>query len=191
MTAPLGWLKRNLSTFHPPLPPRLQTAITNISYGRLEKVYLTFPTAFWLPPKSDETHNAPLNPFFTQWLTPAYTPHRWPVECVFLSSLPHPCAHPTLLFYMHGPLAEHITSITSSLDPSSPTYLAVLTDFFKPYYSLLPNYTRNNNKMDPTHALATNWQNDELAGWGSYSNFQISSPREVGKVELDKDIEAL
>ncbi|KAL8698942.1 MAG: hypothetical protein Q9201_006288 [Fulgogasparrea decipioides] len=81
MTAPLGWLKRNLSTFHPPLPPRLQTAITNISYGRLEKVYLTFPTAFWLPPKSDETHNAPLNPFFTQWLTPAYTPHRWPVEC--------------------------------------------------------------------------------------------------------------
>ncbi|KAL8684927.1 MAG: hypothetical protein Q9224_006061, partial [Gallowayella concinna] len=37
MTAPLGYLKRNTTTFHPPLPPRLLTAITNISYGALEK----------------------------------------------------------------------------------------------------------------------------------------------------------
>ena len=40
VTAPLGWLKRNLATFHPPLPPRLTAAIANVSYGRLEKVYL-------------------------------------------------------------------------------------------------------------------------------------------------------
>ncbi|KAL8866063.1 MAG: hypothetical protein Q9174_006515, partial [Haloplaca sp. 1 TL-2023] len=33
MTAPLGYLKCNLSTFSPPLPPRLLTAIQNISYG--------------------------------------------------------------------------------------------------------------------------------------------------------------
>ncbi|KAL8719585.1 MAG: hypothetical protein Q9225_003413, partial [Loekoesia sp. 1 TL-2023] len=189
MTAPLGWLKHNMNTFHPPLPPRLQTAIHNISYGRLEKVYLTFPSAFWLSSQDDPESN--LNPFFNQWLAPDYTPDHWPVECVFLSSLPAPCAQPTLLFYMHGPLASHITTLASSLDPSTPEYLTALKDFFQPYYSRLPNYSQSNSKCEPTHALATNWTNDEFAGWGSYSNFQISDPKEEGEVELDKDIEAL
>ncbi|KAL8993318.1 MAG: hypothetical protein Q9188_007359, partial [Gyalolechia gomerana] len=86
-TVPLGCLKRNhQQTFHPPLPPRIQTAIKNLSYGRLEKVYLTFPSAFWLcssstenPTTSTTTEN--LNPFFNQWLAPTYTPHHFPVEC--------------------------------------------------------------------------------------------------------------
>ncbi|KAL8638062.1 MAG: hypothetical protein Q9228_004741, partial [Teloschistes exilis] len=153
ITVPLGYLKRNLSTFHPALPLHLQSAIDNISYGRLEKVYLTFPTAFWLPTRQQngnqngtETANDE-SPFFNQWLAPSYTPDHWPVECLFLSSLPPPCAHPTLLFYMHGPLASHITDLahSHSLSPEDPStasdkLLAALTDFFRPYYSLLPNY---------------------------------------------------
>ncbi|KAL4928488.1 flavin monoamine oxidase family protein [Aspergillus undulatus] len=47
VTCPLGWLKRNKESFTPALPPRLATAIDSISYGRLEKVYITFPEAFW------------------------------------------------------------------------------------------------------------------------------------------------
>ncbi|KAL4949301.1 hypothetical protein BDW69DRAFT_174748, partial [Aspergillus filifer] len=47
VTCPLGWLKRNKEAFTPALPPRLSTAIDSISYGRLEKVYITFPCAFW------------------------------------------------------------------------------------------------------------------------------------------------
>ncbi|KAL8988853.1 MAG: hypothetical protein Q9169_008488 [Polycauliona sp. 2 TL-2023] len=194
MTAPLGYLKHNTSTFQPPLPPRLLTAIKNIGYGALEKVYLTFPTAFWLSSSADGQEDEGgkekerERPFFTQWLAPSYTPHHYPVECAFLSSLPIPHAHPTLLFYMHGPLATHITSSTSSLPATSPSYLTTLSEFFKPYYALLPNYTP---MYKPTHALATNWQNDEFAGWGSYSNFQISDPREVGEVRINEDIEAL
>ncbi|KAL2353615.1 hypothetical protein BJ546DRAFT_1093769 [Cryomyces antarcticus] len=50
MTAPLGWLKRNQSVFAPPLPSRLSQAINSIGYGQLDKVYITFPTAFWDTP---------------------------------------------------------------------------------------------------------------------------------------------
>ncbi|KAI4182766.1 MAG: hypothetical protein L6R41_005787 [Letrouitia leprolyta] len=223
-TAPLGCLKSTHEhAFHPPLPSRIQKAIKNLSYGRLEKVYLTFPSAFWLAASSSElspstatTTTSPisltapstessLNPFFNQWLSPLYTPHHYPVECVFLSSLPSPHAHPTLLFYMHGALATHITTTTSPLDPSSPEYLATLTEFFKPYYSRLPNFGPGKEECTPTHALATNWSNDPLAGYGSYSNFlipeqtnltgekDIPDPNlsESEEIELDHDIEAL
>lgn len=37
-TSPLGWLKRNLGAFEPPLPARLTKAISSIGYGCLEKV---------------------------------------------------------------------------------------------------------------------------------------------------------
>ncbi|KAL8676331.1 MAG: hypothetical protein Q9186_007137, partial [Xanthomendoza sp. 1 TL-2023] len=197
MTAPLGYLKRNTATFHPPLPPRLLTAITNISYGALEKVYLTFPTAFWLPPKpknQQDFEQQQQQPFFTQWLAPTYTPNHYPVECAFLSSLPAPHAQPTLLFYMHGNLAKHITTLTFPLLPFSQIYLATLSNFFRPYYSLLPNYSPSpsSKSCEPIAALATNWQNDELAGWGSYSNFQTSDVEErEGVRELDRDIEVL
>ncbi|KAI4219930.1 MAG: hypothetical protein LQ349_008219, partial [Xanthoria aureola] len=187
MTAPLGWLKRNTNAFQPNLPQRLQTAIKNISYGALEKVYLTFPSAFWLSPADEQKPK----PFFNHWLAPSYTSHHWAVECAFLSSLPAPHSHPTLLFYMHGALATHVTSLASILDPTTPEYLTALSDFFKPYYSLLPNYDPTAQACSPSHALATDWQNDEFAGGGSYSNFQISDPEVVGKVEFDKDIEAL
>lgn len=50
MTTPLGWLKYNVNAFHPPLPPRLLKSISNLSYGRLEKVYITFSSAFWVDP---------------------------------------------------------------------------------------------------------------------------------------------
>jgi hypothetical protein len=40
MTTPLGWLKRNLTTFSPPLPERLISGIEGISVGHLEKVGL-------------------------------------------------------------------------------------------------------------------------------------------------------
>ncbi|RMZ06092.1 hypothetical protein D0862_04750 [Hortaea werneckii] len=48
VTCPLGYLKRNHEDlFDPPLPPRLRDAIESIGYGCLDKVYITFPTAFW------------------------------------------------------------------------------------------------------------------------------------------------
>ncbi|MCJ1455108.1 hypothetical protein MMC28_005462 [Mycoblastus sanguinarius] len=188
LTCPLGWLKRNLSSFSPPLPPRLSRSIKNISYGRLEKVYLTFPTAFWNTAASADASQS----FFTQFLSPKYTdqnPSHWTIECVSLATLPEPCAHPTLLFYIHGPCAQHVTSLVNGLDPSSAEYFSRLDAFFNPYYSRLPNSAHSSPSCTPSSILATNWQNDEFAGWGSYTTFQTSRAEEG--IELDKDIEAL
>jgi hypothetical protein len=41
MTAPLGWLKRNMAAFEPQLPQRLKEGIEAIGYGHLDKVSST------------------------------------------------------------------------------------------------------------------------------------------------------
>ncbi|KAL8827057.1 MAG: hypothetical protein Q9191_003423 [Dirinaria sp. TL-2023a] len=189
VTAPLGYLKRNLSMFSPPLPSNLTRSISHLSYGRLEKVYLTFPRAYWSPlPTSD-----PKTPFFTHFLNPNYTPKlnpkAWNMDCASLADLPDGSAQPTLLFYMHGGCAEYITSLANGLSPSSQEYYDRLQPFFEPYYARLPNYDAASSDCIPKSILATNWQNDEFAGYGSYTNFQISHEDEA--VLLDKDIETL
>ena len=213
MTTPLGWLKRNVSVISPPVPSRLTTAIKNMSYGRLEKVYLTFPTAFWIPfigptRRPGTTSPVPRPPFHMRFLSPSYAPlqnpQQWTVGPVSLASLPPPNAHPTLLFYLNGPCAQHVTSFISTLPATSPRYHSLLSDFLHPYYSRLPNYNPASPACQPSKILCTNWQNDELAGWGSYTNFQISEARERKtpsmeggeiqdgeEVRLDEDIEAL
>lgn len=191
VTCPLGWLKHNISSFSPALPSRITTAIEHISYGRLEKVYITFPAAFWL--RSNSTGTKP--PFFSQFLPPTYAsdqnPERWTTECVSLASLPGSYAQPTLLFYFHGPCAQHVTSLVQGLDPASKEYFSRLDAFFHPYYSLLPGYSSSSSGCKPSGILVTNWQNDEFAGFGSYTTFQASDPAKDGEVQLDQDIEAL
>lgn len=213
MTAPLGWLKRNPSAFEPALPPRLQQAIKNLGYGHLDKVYITFPTAFWDTPSTTPApastsstrpnvtatvapiHQPPTEPpanpthypGFTHWLHPTYAattnPQAWNQEALNLAALPPPTAHPTLLFYTHGPTSQHIASLLSAAPPSQ--HPSLLTTFFAPYFSKLPNYNPNDANCIPTAVLATAWANDELAGYGSYCNFQ------TGLQQGDADVEAL
>ncbi len=217
VTVPLGWLQRNKAVFDPALPSRLSKAIDSIGYGCLDKVYITFPTAFWDQPQDlgegmpDGDHrqsvpnanatNSPLNltstgfstpltnhyPGFTHWLKPSYAifknPQRWNQQSLNLAALPSSCAHPTLLFYIFGECATHVAHLVSTTPASSVD--ARLTDFFRPYFSLLPNYSSTNPICVPKAVLATTWANDEFAGYGSYSNFQ------VGLENGDEDIECM
>ncbi|KAK0672485.1 putative peroxisomal N(1)-acetyl-spermine/spermidine oxidase [Cercophora samala] len=183
VTTPLGWLKQNTQAFHPPLPDRLSKAIQNIGYGCLEKVYISFPSAFWLTPDADGRKVQG----FCQWLSPNYckdsNPSRWTNEIVELASM-GPSSHPTLLFYTYGDESRHITS-TLRLLPSQKEKLGFLFNFFKPYYSRLPSYDEHNPDCHPTVAVATDWLGDDLAGNGSYANFQ------KGLKEGDIDIEMM
>lgn len=220
MTTPLGWLKRYLGQFSPPLPSRITTAIENMSYGRLEKVYITFPAPFWATQMTvggsligaSETTAAP---FLFQFLSPKYTELQSPpvetIGAISLSALPPPTAHPTLLFYLNGLCGQYVTCLTYGLAPTSPKYQFLLAHFFQPYIARLPNYDPTSPDCKPVGILSTSWQNDELAGWGSYTNFQISKApkskkqnadaasleygedkeKEEEEVRLDKDIEAL
>lgn len=45
MTTPLGWLKKNKPIFSPPLPPRIEEALDNITLSKLEKVRLSPPSS--------------------------------------------------------------------------------------------------------------------------------------------------
>ncbi|EKV06984.1 Flavin containing amine oxidase, putative [Penicillium digitatum] len=186
VTCPLGWLKQNISAFTPALPPRLEQAINNISYGRLEKVYVTFPHAFW---HTDNTSTSTTNTVFAQFLDPSYTPHpaliEWNQEFVSLASLPEPHAHPTLLFYTYGDGGAEIINRISELDPSSAEYRESLIEVLHPFYSRLPGYSAENPDCVPVALLATQWQKDVFAGNGSYCNFQ------VGIQEADVDVEVL
>ena len=100
-----------------------------------------------------------------------------------LAALPAPSAHPTLLFYIYGDCASHIAKLVETTPPAKLD--AKLIAFAEPYFSRLPNYCPSNPECKPSAVLATAWAGDELAGYGSYSNFQ------VGLEEGDKDIEAM
>jgi predicted NAD/FAD-dependent oxidoreductase len=218
LTTPLGWLKRHLDAFTPDLPPRFTQAVSNLGYGHLDKIYITFPSAFWNTPTSisaistspsaakdpskpnvtatiaplhQPSTDSPVNPShypgFTHWTHPTYAsatnPEAWNQEAVNLAALPDGTAHPTLLFYTFGPTSLHIGKILAE----NPTekHNELLINFIKPYFSKLPGYDASKDECQIKGVLATAWANDELAGYGSYCNFQ------TGLVEGDKDVETL
>lgn len=182
-TAPLGWLKQHPDTFDPPLPARLAQAIKDIGYGCLEKVYISFPKAFWHSSEPEKDMRG-----FVQLLAPNYAldsnPNRWNQEIVELASFAPSDSHPTLLFYTYGDQSKFLTSEVAKL-PSKEKKDAFLYEWFRPYYSRLSHYDANSADCQPVACYATDWLHDDLAGNGSYSNFQ------VGLEEGDRDIEMM
>ncbi|KAI0406523.1 FAD/NAD(P)-binding domain-containing protein [Xylaria palmicola] len=183
LTAPLGWLKQHPEAFEPPLPARLTQAINNIGYGCLEKVYISFPKAFWRAPQSEDDMQG-----FVLLLAPGYAsdsnPKGWNQEIVELASFAPADSHPTLLFYMYGEQSRFLSGEVAGL-PTREKREAFLYAWFRPYYSRLPRYDAASPDCRPVACHATDWLRDDLAGNGSYSNFQ------VGLAEGDGDIETM
>ncbi|KAK6207039.1 flavin containing amine oxidase [Colletotrichum tabaci] len=197
VAVPLGCLKKEHITFVPPLPQRLQTAVGNASYSSLEKVYITFPVAFWdhiqAPSNVPDSNQCSTvegseaqrektgitSPSFFHFLHPEYVPEKqqhWSIELVPLSSPAVFGSHakPTVLIYTHDPCAAYVSSLIRDLDPAGTEYFDALDCFFRPFYSRLPNYQTGHGDCTPAAILATDWHGDDLAGNGSYSNFQVS-----------------
>ena len=193
VTCPLGWLKQNKSAFSPELPLRLTQAIDNISYGRLEKIYVTFSQAFWhTTPTANANTNGAVSqtanygqPIFAQFFDPAYISHSediaWNQEVLSMAALPPSCAHPTLLFYTSGPFSTYVVTKLATLASPEEHHL-FLDSILHPFYSRLSGYSPD---CKPLAFMATQWQNDPYAGNGSYSNFQ------VGLEHGDQDIEVM
>lgn len=110
-----------------------------------------------------------------QWISPTYAgesnPKQWAQEAVELASIDETVAHPTLLFYIFGAQSRYITSTMASMKTAKEKD-EFLYAFFKPYYSRLPHYDETAPACTPAGCLATSWLQDDLAGNGSYSNFQ-------------------
>ncbi|KAI1345385.1 FAD/NAD(P)-binding domain-containing protein [Xylaria sp. FL0043] len=182
MTAPLGWLQKHPDCFHPPLPPRISSAIGSLKLSQLEKVFITFPSAFWISDTDEDTF-----PSYTNWLTPSYAeetnPAGWPQEVWNLASFAESNKHPTLLFYLYGDCSRYI--VNSIYGKSREERHNFLRGFFYPYYSRLPGFRAEEQACRPKAILATEWLKDDLCGNGSYCNFQ------VGIEDADKDVLAL
>ncbi|CAK7216062.1 hypothetical protein SCUCBS95973_002677 [Sporothrix curviconia] len=200
-TMPLGWLQKNAaSAFEPALPPRLSQAIASIGYGSLEKVYISFPEAFWQRPNTETGRSVR---GFCQWLAPGVyaqpsNPAHWSLEAFDMAALPASTAHPTLLFYTYGGQSAHIMGTLAALRDTDDNgdgpiemrcpnakQTAFLLDYFRPYFGTLPHYDPASPACKPTGIITTNWLHDDLAGNGSYSNFQ------VGLAAGDEDIRVM
>ncbi|KAI4221025.1 MAG: hypothetical protein L6R36_007188 [Xanthoria steineri] len=176
VTIPLGCLKLDTLQFHPNLPQNISQAITDASYGRLEKVFVAFAAPFWERSETDASQGGDTYPMFTHFLRPTYAleeQRSWTLEMLAVSSTALFGAHaqPLLVFHLWRAAAAHITSAIASLTPSSDEYYIVIDTLFQPFYSRLPNYKEDCPDCAPTAVLATKWQNDEPAGNGSYTNF--------------------
>ncbi|KAI0839965.1 FAD/NAD(P)-binding domain-containing protein [Hypoxylon sp. FL0890] len=184
MTTPLGWLQKNTDCFNPALPPRLSSAIHNLKLSQLEKVFITFPSAFWI---SDPNPDNDSFPSYTNWLTPQYARDKnaqaWPQEMWNLAAFKGSDKHPTILFYLYGDCSRYI--VNSIHGKSKLEKFAFLQDFFSPYYSRLPNYDATSTACFPKAILATEWLKDDLCGNASYCNFQ------VGVEEADVDVQTI
>jgi len=124
---------------------------------------------------------------FTSFVAPTYAndtnPQHWNQEAVNLAALPGSTAHPTLLFYTYGATSKHVADIVSKHSDAREQKRALVA-FFEPYFSRLPNYDASSEEHRPSHVLATAWANDELAGYGSYANFQVGLERGDEDVEV-------
>ena len=118
------------------------------------------------------------------WLSPTYAcktnPQQWRLESVSFHAFQEPYRRNILLFYIFGDCSSHVTASIKCLDGEARDQW--LVDFFEPYYSRLPGYT---SACAPLRFLATEWCNDQYAGNGSYSNFQI------GMTDAAHDVEAI
>lgn len=184
ITTPLGYLKRHKDSINP-LDLRLSRAIDQISYGHLEKVLIEFPHAFWDATEEEEEEEDRRGTSFMHWLSPSYAsdtnPSKWRLETVNFNAFDTPYRRNILLFYTYGECSLYITSSIRGMEKG--TRDAWLRQFFEPYYSRLPNY--DPDTCAPLRYLATEWANDEFAGFGSYCNFQ------VGMDDAARDVETI
>lgn len=122
---------------------------------------------------------------FVHWLSPSYATQtnlqNWRLECVSFHAFDEPYRRNILLFYTFGDCSTHITTSIRGLQGEARNRW--LQKFFEPYYSRLPNYDLKT--CAPLRFLATEWCNDEFAGNGGYSNFQL------GMTNAAKDVEAI
>ena len=198
VTAPLGWLKRNQAAFMPPLPAPVATAIQELGYGNIDRVFIRFPAAFWDQPafpqssKAKDTEHSEAQgaccPVKSLFLKPAYAmetnPSQWQQEMISLSALAPPHAQPTIVFSMYGEWARHITALVRGMSPDSSEYRWTLERNFRPYYSKLPHYSQTNPGCHPVQLLATDWANDELAGSGLCTNQAADSGDTESHIEV-------
>lgn len=158
LTVPLGCLQRSTIAFNPPLPPRVQSAIDNLGFGNLEKLFLKFRRAWWTTQLSADP------PHMFTFLPPLTLPSTAPRQLLTMFSLANlPVnAQPVLVVYLAAAWSTYLTSQSSD----------EIVDLFESHYlPCLPNYTSECAILDVFH---TNWTRDRFS-YGSYTHVPVGS----------------
>jgi len=122
-TIPLSVLQKTPPTFSPPLSSTLESAISRTLVGNLEKIVLTYSSAWW--PQSSQTQSYLLLPLSTASHPPSLSATAPPpnslIELFERTSIPminfnstlSSSPHPTLLAYIGASSARHLSSYPS------------------------------------------------------------------------------
>ena len=179
--------------------------VETASISSLEKIFETFPAAYWdfkptyCNASNEQPHNNGLEsdslPGFVNFLNPTYAPLKSNKSFALeVNTLSNPDifgkhAQPTLIFSLFGDLGHELTTIINELSPNKEEYFTAGHDFTRSYYNRLPNYDPNKPECMHSAVIATNWQHDDLAGNGSYTNFKVSENGTT--VVLDDEVRAM
>ena len=158
VTVPLGCLQRATISFNPPLSTRVQSAIHNLGFGNLEKIFLKFERAWWT--KKFLSDAPDLYTFLPPLSLPADAPDQL-LNVFSLASLPVN-AQPVLVIYTAGTWSTYLT--TKSDDE--------IADLFETHF--LPSLPNFRSDCIVTDVFRTDWASDPFS-YGSYSHVPTGS----------------
>jgi polyamine oxidase len=158
VTVPLGCLQQSTISFSPPLPLHIQSAIHNLGFGNLEKIFLKFERDWWTNEWSSEV------PDMFTFLPPSSLPPDAPdqlLNAFSLATLPiH--AQPVLAIYTADAWTKYLATKSD----------AEIADLFENHFlPSLPNFTQ---ACIITDIFRTNWTGDPFA-YGSYTHVPTGS----------------
>jgi len=162
-TIPLGCLHRNTIKFYPPLSDRVQKAISNLGFGVLEKLYIRFPEIWWLRSEKEDPYLLEFTRIPTQIVKHPPLP-RGSLVLLSLARTHYPA--PIFQVFVSTTVATHLVVLPRS------TLRTLLQEYIVP---LLPNYNADNPACQILEVDSTEWSQDPLSGFGSYTHIPVGS----------------
>ncbi len=182
-TTPLGSLRHELVSFDPPLPSDIQVGVSRFSYGALGKVFFEFEEVFWSK-DNDQLIYYPSPPELEDG-DGVYSSSAGSSSSSTQDNILNYATVTINLWIMTGskelcvqiaePLTQRIEAMTSKKE---------IYKFFEPLFRLF--------RTEPYKALPalvniekTNWTQDPLAGFGSYSADKVGDEPQLLLDALD------
>ena len=164
VTVPLGCLKREDIKFTPSLPPPVQKALSNLGFGVLEKLFVRFSEAWWLSPvEQKESISIEFYRFTSLLSTKSIIPEG---SLSFFSLARTHNPQPVFGVYISTELGKHLVSLPKD------ALKTMLQTYFIP---LLPNYDASNPVCQILAVDSSEWSQDPLSGFGSYTHIPVGS----------------
>ncbi|GAA5871139.1 hypothetical protein JCM16303_001703 [Sporobolomyces ruberrimus] len=178
-TIPLSVLQKSPPTFTPPLSSTFLSAVERTLVGNLEKVVLTYSSAWW--PSPSTTGSYLLLPLSSSKYSPSESANAPPpsslLELFSRTSIPvvnferiASTPHPTLLAYIGANAAKHLSNY-SSTEISTTLHSYLVQRLSTPNSSTRPT-------TEPIHSVVTDWSTDPFSLGATSTPTTLSTSRD-------------